>query len=179
VPKNRRSSESRENYVERRTSPRLPPTAFPALKSACLSSGSEVTLINISKGGALLESVDRLAPSTRISLRVITTEGILILQGKILRCMISHLNGGLRYRSAVAFDQEFPLRTEEDLSDTQAEKETPTVSQVQGPEGQEGTPEPAVAGQEAKGDGTGFLTLTACVLQGEPDLSELFRVNKW
>jgi hypothetical protein len=94
--------------------------------------------------------------------------------------MISHLNGGLRYRSAVAFDEEFPLRTEEAVQETPQEAGTPPIPQPPGPEQAEGSLDGSTAGQEPKGVvDTGFTTVTACVQQEELDLSELFRINKW
>ncbi len=160
---------------DRRASPRLPPDAFPDLKGACLVSGSAVRLINISRGGALLESTERLSPSTRISLRLITTNGVLQLYGQILRSTISHLNGGLRYRSAVAFEQEFPLQA----------VGVPASSRPRRTE--TGSPAPdktelrfeGIVSKEARSDEDHLVTLIANLLQGEPDLSEFFRVNNW
>ena len=115
-----------QNSKHCRASPRFPPDAFPSLKGACLVSGSEVKLINISKGGALLESAERLSPSTRISLRLITAEGIIQLYGQILRSTICRLNGGLWCRSAVAFDKEFPLQTGSSTADSPPDARAPS-----------------------------------------------------
>ncbi len=177
MPKGKKGQNKGQNYEDRRSSPRLSPEAFPALKGACLVSGSEVKLINISKGGALLESVERLSPSTRISLRLITTEGVVQLYGQILRSTISHLNGGLRYRSAVSFEQEFPLSTIDATAASTSEAESQIPSPA--PENTETSVDSCAPAPPPEDEDGNIVTLTACVLQGEPDLSEFFRVNKW
>ncbi len=177
APKGKRGKDKGQNCEDRRSSPRLSPEAYPSLKGACLVSGSEVKLINISKGGALLESVERLSPSTRISLRLITTEGVIQLYGQILRSTISHLNGGLRYRSAVSFEQEFPLQTVNAtaVSTSETERETPSPT----PENVEAQADSSIPAPAPGYEDGSVVALTACVLRGEPDLSEFFRVNKW
>ena len=152
---------------------------FPSLKGAYLVSGSEVNLINISRGGALLESAERLAPSTRISLRLITTEGIKQLYGQILRCSISHLNGGLRYRSAVSFEQEFPLQTVNTAAELPSESGSSLEFQSPSPDNVETRLDPSIASPPSNDDDGNIVTLTACVLQGGPELAEFFRINKW
>lgn len=95
--------------AERNTSPRLPPEAFPSLKGAFLRGGASVKLIDISSGGALVESEVRLAPNTKICLEITSTEGTFMLQGRIVHSTISQLRGGPRYRSGIDFDNKFPL----------------------------------------------------------------------
>lgn len=168
-----------KTYKVQRSSPRFAPTAFPSLKSACLVSGSEVKLINISKGGALLECGERLAPRTRVSLRFITSGGVIQLYGQVLRSTISHLDGGLRYRSAVAFEQEFPLRPESLPSEPQPEAKAPSDPQPMPPEKSDPHTTPPAAAERAKNGDDERVTLTAHVLEGEPELSKLFEVNKW
>jgi len=96
--------------AERNTSPRLPPEAFPSLKGAFLRGGASVKLIDISSGGALVESEVRLAPNTKICLGITSTEGTFMLQGRIVHSTISQLRGGPRYRSGIDFDNKFPLQ---------------------------------------------------------------------
>ena len=179
VPKSRNRNDSGQDFSDRRTSPRLPPSAFPALKSACLSTGSDVTLINISRGGALLESNERLAPSSRVSLRVITTQGTIVLHGRILRSMISDLKDKPRYRSAVVFNREFPLEAKDASSESSQEDTITTVLRPPSPENGDVSGDPALPAYLTKDEGEEVVTLTACVLPGEPDLSEIFRINKW
>ncbi|HYK90265.1 MAG TPA: PilZ domain-containing protein [Acidobacteriota bacterium] len=167
------------NYEDRRSSPRLPPAAFPSLKGVCLVSGTEVVLINISKGGALLECAERLAPSTRVSLRVITSEGIIQLYGQILRSTISHLNGGLRYRSAVAFEQEFPLQPEATPSESQKQADGSPEPRESPPVKPDAHIEPKSMPDQSQVEEDGLVTLTARVPGAEPDICKLFQINKW
>jgi len=76
--------------ADRRALPRLPPEAFASLKGEFLGSGTSVKFINISSGGALVESEERLAPSAKIYLRITSTEGTLLLRGRILRSVSEH-----------------------------------------------------------------------------------------
>jgi hypothetical protein len=139
-----------------------------------------VNLINISKGGALLECGVRLAPSTRVGLRFITSAGIIQLHGQILRLTIFHLNGGLRYRSAVAFEQEFPLQPENATAESQPEAKNLPEPQLSPPENPDAHIEPEIAHDPAKGEDDDLVTLTARELEAEPDPSKLFRItNKW
>jgi hypothetical protein len=75
-------------------------------------------VVNISRGGALLESEVRLPPGTRIVLRVVTIEGVIQITGQVLRSSISSLKGTPKYQSAVAFEN--PLRILDDLSEKAA-----------------------------------------------------------
>ena len=166
-------------YKVQRSSPRFAPTAFPSLKSACLVSGSEVKLINISKGGALLECGERLAPSTRVSLRFITSGGVIQLYGQVLRSTISHLDGGLRYRSAVAFEQDFPLQPESDPAERQPEAKAASDPQPSPSQEPDPRTKPQPGAEQAEGDDDGRVTLTAHILENEPELCKLFEINKW
>ena len=114
--------------ADRRASPRLPPEAFPSLKGTFLSSGASVEFINISSGGALVESEERLAPNTKIRLKITSTEGTFMLQGRILRSTISQLKGTPRYRCGIAFDDKFPLQAED--SNTAIAKDIKATAEV-------------------------------------------------
>ncbi len=167
-----------QTYKVQRTSPRFPPSAFPSLKSACLASGSEVKLINISKGGALLECRERLAPRTRVSLRFITSVGVIPLCGQILRSTVTHVDGGLLYRSAVAFEREFPLEAEYSPAETKSDVENLPQSQLSPRANPDAQVEPTFVSGQEKGEDDGLVTLTARVADGEV-LGKLLRVNKW
>jgi hypothetical protein len=194
--KQTRDAAAAKTGMERRTSPRLPPSAIPALKSISLSSGPEVVLINISRGGALLESDRRLRPSTKICLRLVTAEAVHQVWGRVLRSQVSRLAGGLHYQSAVAFDQELALLaavTENTLVQTTsstmeppaqiapptegvaATEQIPTAREI--PASQE---EPLGQSEEDSNDlPPGVLTLTASLLSSGPDLQQAFEINHW
>jgi hypothetical protein len=99
----------------RRMYPRLKPQEVPDLKGMELSQGNEIKVVNISRGGMLLETEMRLRPDLKIVLKAITNRGPLRIEGVILRSAICSLKGGPRYRSAIEFRQPFELLPE--LSD--------------------------------------------------------------
>jgi hypothetical protein len=92
---------------ERRASKRLPPAAFPHPVSVSLNSLPDLALVNISRGGALLQTSELLRPNTKIALKIAVDGAIHTVTGRVLRSNIVSLEGGLQYHSAVAFDQEF------------------------------------------------------------------------
>jgi hypothetical protein len=57
----------------------------------------------------------------KILLKIITSDGLIKLEGRILRSSISSLQGTPRYQSAIAFDNPFHM-----LDDTSAEAEERT-----------------------------------------------------
>lgn len=115
----KKKKESITPEPEQRRWPRLKPSAVPFLKSVSFSQGSEVQVIDISRGGILLESEVRLRPQMKIHLKMQTTDGLIKLEGSVLRSSISSLQGTPRYRSAIAF--EHPFHMLDDLSEEPAE----------------------------------------------------------
>jgi hypothetical protein len=169
-------SASETNVVrERRASPRRPASELPFLKSVKLLAGPEVRLIDVSRGGAQLESETPLPPGTRVCLRLVTTDTTLLIEGRVLRSRVSCLQPGLvRYRSAVAFDEEVALFSE-DKSASAAKEAAPR----QEPEAPSGPPTAPVSGAEDRGGAASFVTVTAVVTETGPDLCQIFGVNSW
>ncbi len=160
---------------ERRASPRRPASELPFLKSVKLLAGPEVRLIDVSRGGAQLESETPLPPGTRVCLRLVTTDTTLLIDGRVLRSRVSCLQPGLvRYRSAVAFDEEVALFSE-DKADSAAKEAEPRAE----PETPSGPPAAPVSGAEDPGYAAGFVTVTAVVTETGPDLRQIFGVNSW
>jgi hypothetical protein len=93
----------------RRRWPRLKPDTIPGLKSIELSQGAKIEIVDISKGGLLLETEARLRPDFKIVLKVKTAEGLLRIDGTILRSAIYSLKGVPKYRTAIAFNQPLEL----------------------------------------------------------------------
>ncbi len=105
----------REPGIDARKWPRFTPEQVPSLKGITSNQGAELQVINISRGGALLETRMRLAPGTRIMLKVVTVEGVIQIAGQVLRSSISSLEGAPKYQSAVAFES--PLHILDDLTE--------------------------------------------------------------
>jgi hypothetical protein len=90
---------------ERRMHERLSAQELAWLKSARLRFGAELTLIDLSAGGALFETRAPLRPGSAAVL-TLTGRGVdETASFHVLRCEVSSLEQGLTYRGACAFDQ--------------------------------------------------------------------------
>jgi hypothetical protein len=93
--------------------------------AATLASGSDIRLIDLSKGGAQFECDRRFLPNATVSLRLLTSDGQVLVTGRVVRSRIVRLtSGGLGYLVAVAFTA--PLQTE--LKGDEVEAGTPAAS---------------------------------------------------
>ena len=73
--------------------------------SARVRPGWEVSLLDVSAGGALVETTYRLLPGSPIELHVATDERRASVRGGILRSAVVGVRAtGVRYRSAIRFD---------------------------------------------------------------------------
>ena len=91
--------------ADRRVWPRIPAKEIPQL-SAELTTGPDIRLIDISKGGALFECSKRLVPSSTVALRLVTPDGTHIVRGRVVRSRIVRLErGGLGYEAAISFNE--------------------------------------------------------------------------
>ena len=74
---------------------------------AKLRPGREATLLDVSGGGARIESEARLLPGTRIELRVLAAGFLQPLRGRILRARVARLKPDhVWYEAAVKFDED-------------------------------------------------------------------------
>ena len=116
--------------IARRQWPRLNPANIPFLKGITLNQGNEAQVVDISRGGALIETDVRLRPQMKIVFKVITTQGTFRITGSVLRSSIKSLHGTPVYQSAIVFEN--PLTMMDDLeppvvdtaADVAAEAET-------------------------------------------------------
>ena len=119
--------------ANRRQYLRLKPSAVPFLKSVAFNQGFEAQVVNISRGGILLETDVRLRPQMKIFLKLVTTDGVIKMEGQIIRSSISSLNGVPRYQSAIAFEHPFHMlddlsaELEEQKQESLPESTTPSV----------------------------------------------------
>jgi hypothetical protein len=68
--------------------------------------GQRVMVVNVSAGGALVETVHRLLPGTSVELFVQTDRCHLVIRGRVLRCAVSHLRASsVHYRGAIGFER--------------------------------------------------------------------------
>jgi len=166
---------TKEVVQERRTSPRFSPSEVPALKSAKLVDGPEASLINVSRGGVLLETAEPLVLGGIVYVRLVAADAIFLLRGRVTRSRPSLLrSANPLYESAVSFDGVFPLPVEAKSNALAAEPAAalPLEAEFGGgqPEAQRATP--GVQQSAA-------CAVTASVSRSGPDLHQIFGLNSW
>ncbi len=93
--------------MERRQALRVADLHGHWLGAARIWPGRDVTVVNVSTGGALVEGDARLAPGMSVDLQLTAPGGRLLVRGRVLRCYVSALgrHGVVRYRGAVVFER--------------------------------------------------------------------------
>ncbi|MCU1384874.1 MAG: hypothetical protein JWL71_3571 [Acidobacteria bacterium] len=98
----RRSMRRREAFEEHR------------IVSACVRPGQKARLIDVSAGGALIETSHRLLPGTSVELQVETGTNRTSVRGRVVRCAVVRLRPTwVCYRGAIAFDRDLPWFVDE------------------------------------------------------------------
>jgi hypothetical protein len=90
--------------LDRRAHPRLSAHELRWLRTARLKNGPLVTLIDLSVGGVLLESNDRLCPGSNLALELVGASQI-VVPFRVIRSQIAGLREGALYRGACAFSR--------------------------------------------------------------------------
>jgi len=160
---------------DRRLHPRLNPSSVPFLKSVAFNQGSEVQVIDISRGGMLLETDVRLRPQMRILLKIVTTQGAFKIAGCVLRSSVASLKGTPRFQSAISFEQPFHLM--DDLGDKPAvpsellrESKAPVL-----PHGSDHQEPARIVADKTSDEDLAILTLVA----DDGFLQESLKLNNW
>jgi hypothetical protein len=96
---------------DRRQSPRLRPERTPWQPAALLRPGKDVNIIDLSGGGALVESACRMSPGTRTELQLFGPRKRSI-RGLIVRCRVTALSP-VRYQGAIVFDEHLEMSVPE------------------------------------------------------------------
>lgn len=92
--------------MERRRAPRRVPLGEEPISRVRLRTGREMTVVDVSNAGLLVEGSARLLPGTYVEVHVITREGRLLVRSRIARCHVSALSAdAVSYRGALAFDR--------------------------------------------------------------------------
>jgi hypothetical protein len=169
-----RGQDAKEIVENMRSAPRLPPSAISKLKSIRLVAGPEVTLINISRGGALIETDALLVPHSAIAIRLVTADAVFLLRGRVLRSRAASFQGSaLIYQSALAFDEELPFL---DGAQDQPQADTaPEEAILQAGEGEaiDAGMKPGISEQPA------MITIDIPIPPWGPDLRQIFGFNDW
>lgn len=80
-----------------------------------MRAGPELSVIDISDTGALVEGDTRLLPGTRIDVHLITRTGRLLVRSRVVRAHVCLLQPNrIGYRAGLAFDQPVDTRLSSD-----------------------------------------------------------------
>ena len=95
---------------ERRTALRLPQQAVPWLSSARLACDTQISLVNISSSGVLIESGSKFIPGSTTELHLSGPERNLVVPVRFIRSEIASIDRvGVKYHAAAAFGREIDL----------------------------------------------------------------------
>jgi hypothetical protein len=90
---------------ERRRSRRHTRSEEHRIVSARVRPGYDVSVIDVSAGGALLESERRLLPGALVEVHFRSDQRSEIVRGRVVRCAVARLHAAaVCYRGAIAFD---------------------------------------------------------------------------
>jgi hypothetical protein len=74
--------------------------------SSRIRPGHDVSLVNVSAKGALIETTHRLLPGSAVELRMAASHGRASVRGRVLRSFVARLRSDcVWYRGAIGFDQ--------------------------------------------------------------------------
>jgi hypothetical protein len=91
-----------------------------------MTQGNTARVVDISRGGALIETDVRLCPQTKIVFKVLMEQGDFRVTGAVLRSSIKSLQGTPIYQSAIVFENPLTVLDDIDPSKTVLEDHTPT-----------------------------------------------------
>jgi CheY-like chemotaxis protein len=95
---------------DRRRAPRRPKDQLPWLWSAKLPWGTEVTLVDVSRTGVLIETTSRVTLGSTLDFQFVGENTNVSVPARILRTDVSNVDAfGVRYRVAAAFNRELDL----------------------------------------------------------------------
>lgn len=99
---------------DRRVHPRLTLSELDWLNTVRLKYGPVVSLIDLSTGGAQIETSSRLQPGAVVVVQISGPDGEVAMPSNVLRCHVSQVTPYPMYRSALAFKRAFdaPVKTD-------------------------------------------------------------------
>jgi hypothetical protein len=126
---------------ERRLAARRAPAPDEPIARARLRAGRELTVVDLSNGGVLVEGTARLLPGTHVDVHIVTKDGRTLVRSRVARAYVYHLDAQIvRYRGALAFDRA--------IDTSAAEYAAPAMLVFT-----ERSPDPAVANSVAESEG--------------------------
>jgi hypothetical protein len=95
-----------EPNTDRRRAARRIPEADEPLARVRLRAGSQLTVVDVSDAGLLVEGTARLLPGTHVDVHIVTCDGRVLARSRVVRAYVVHVEAELiRYRGALAFDR--------------------------------------------------------------------------
>jgi hypothetical protein len=95
--------------IERRAWPRTLP-ASSDLARGRVRPGRDAHILDVSPGGALIETEWRLLPGVRVELQVGEPTALYRVKARVVRCHVALLDRGrIRYRGALMFEERVPF----------------------------------------------------------------------
>jgi hypothetical protein len=108
---------------DRRRSRRLDAIEDHRIVTASVRPGERARVIDVSAGGALIETSQRLRPGTPMELQLERRTDRITVRGQVLRCVVVRLRPTwVCYRAAIAFERDLPWFVE-----VRGEQATPLV----------------------------------------------------
>jgi hypothetical protein len=94
---------------DRRRTPRHRRVEQHGIVSAKVRPGRHASVVDVSAGGALVETTHRLLPGTAVELQLETSVERATVRGRVLRCTVAGLHPtSVCYRGAIGFDRHLP-----------------------------------------------------------------------
>ena len=93
---------------ERRTDSRRRTVDEHGVLTTRIAPGHHARLVDVSAGGALLDTPLRLLPGSRVEVCFATRRDRVAIRGEVVRCGVARL-GPMVYRGAIRFEQRLPL----------------------------------------------------------------------
>ena len=101
--------------TDRRSTSRRHSIEEHGIASARIRPGKRVTVIDVSMGGALVETHHRLLPGTSVELHLQDDHRRATVRGRVLRCYVARIRStSVCYRGAILFDRYLPWFAEDE-----------------------------------------------------------------
>jgi hypothetical protein len=95
---------------DRRAWPRVSAVGRSEMANGMLRPGRAAHIVDLSRGGALIETDWRLLPGTRVEFQFGEPATIRRVKGRIVRCHVALLDRErIRYRGALVFEEQLPF----------------------------------------------------------------------
>jgi hypothetical protein len=105
------------DFEERRRAGRWAPSPIDSLSRARLRAGRELSVIDLSPLGMLVEGTTRLLPGTHVDVHVTAARGRSLVRARVVRCAVYNVRPDVvGYRGALAFCTQVDLTPVEQAS---------------------------------------------------------------